>query len=360
MQRLRYFVVMVLAAACPVLSQTPETKTPYQLLYAEWKAEVAGLENSSPRMSKGELSQGKQQINARFTPRFVELAEKHLDDEAVWLYCVRWVSLQGTPGESLDKLFDLVADNVEKIRDRSGSLVGSMDSLLATKSDRISPTLALLAEKHTSEYLRGNALFTLACRTRRLAELDGNPAGCVEAEKLFDRVISEYPKLRNGDGQLAEQAKGWLEELRGPRAISQVCPAIQGVTISGQTVDLQDFRGKVTILSFSAHWCGPCVAMHDVQKELLKRYSPDRLRIIEINNDRKDSLEAVRKKVAADGLEWMIIADGIRGPITKAWRNEALPTYCVLDVEGRIRYRGVGAIGDQLSAWVEKLVPSED
>ncbi|WP_197441631.1 hypothetical protein [Thalassoglobus neptunius] len=41
-------------------------------------------------------------------------------------------------------------------------------------------------------------------------------------------------------------------------------------------------------------------------------------------------------------------------------RVDAHPTYCVVDLDGRIRYRGVGAIGDQLADWVEALVRDEE
>ena len=71
-----------------------------------------------------------------------------------------------------------------------------MDTMLSMNSNRISPRLALIANKHDSEYVRGNALFTLAYRSKRIAETHGDPVGCAEAEKLLQRVPLKYPRIK--------------------------------------------------------------------------------------------------------------------------------------------------------------------
>ncbi|TWT30520.1 Thiol-disulfide oxidoreductase ResA [Thalassoglobus neptunius] len=360
MKQAPYFVVVLFTAALPVLARQPEGKTPYQLLHADWKQEIRKLEEASPALSAIELRHKRHQINTQFTPRFVAIAEANLDDENVWLYCLLWGSRYGTPGQSLDKLFDLLANNIDKVRYRAVLLVGAMDDMPSTSSDRVGPTLAMIASKHASEYVRGNALFTLACRTKRIAETRGDPVGCSEAEKLLQRVTLEYPKIRNGNGLLSASAARLVEDLRSPVAITKMAPNISGVTISGDPIRIKDYKGRVTLLSFSAHWCAPCVAMHSVQKKLQETFPADQLRIIEINADEINSLEAVQEKMKADGLNWVVIVDGQERAITKAWRVDAHPTYCVVDLDGRIRYRGVGAIGDQLADWVEALVRDEE
>lgn len=360
MKRIHYLVVVLFTVALPVLAQQPESKTAYQLLYAEWKAEVRKLEDAFPELSKVDFRLNQEQVNARFTPRFVELAESHLDDEDVWLYCVLWGARYGSSGQSLDKLFDLLANNIDKVRDRANLLVGAMDDMPSTNSDRVSPTLALIASTHASEFVRGNALFTLASRTKRIAEAHGDPVGCAEAEKLLQQVTLEYPKIRNGDGLLSASAALLLEDFRSPVAITKMAPNISGVTITGDPIEVKDFEGRVTLLSFSAHWCAPCVAMHSIQKNLQETLPADQLRIIEINADKAESLKAVQEKMKADGLTWLAISDGQERAITKAWRVRAHPTYVVVDPDGRIRHRGVGAIGNQLTDWVETLVRDEE
>ena len=360
MNRIYFVAVLMCMVALPVLAQEPESKTPYELLYGEWKAEVLKLKDDFPDLSEGEVRQHKERVNARFTPQFVELAESHLDDEDVWLYCVLWGAQNGSFGPSLDRLFDLIANNIDRVWRRADLLVGAMDDMPSTHSDRVSPTLALLASKHAAEYVRGNALFTLAYRTKRIAEAHGDPDGCAEAEELLQQVVLKFPEIRNGDGPLSASAAHLLEDLRSPVAITKMAPAISGVTISGDPIEITDFEGRVTLLSFSAHWCGPCVSMHSIQKNLQETLPADQLRIIEINDDKTESLKAVQEKMKADGLAWLAISDGQEKVIAETWRVHSYPTYFVIDANGRIRHRGVGAIGARLTDWVETLVRDEE
>ena len=129
------------------------------------------------------------------------------------------------------------------------------------------------------------------------------------------------------------------------------------MTIADADFELsKTIEGKVAVISFSGHWCGPCVAMHPVQKEILEKFPPEKVVIIEINSDQPDSLEKVRKRIETDGLDWIVVTDGSEGPVSEQWHVTAWPTYFVVDSHGQIRRRATGNVGRQLVKWVEELL----
>lgn len=340
-------------------AQQVRKPTPYGILYNEWKAEVKALDDVVPELSGSEKRSRQRDISATYTPRFLKLAQDHPDDD-LWLACLIWTSVEGVAGDAFDGMFDILRDNAEGVRNTT-QLQLLMSEFIKLRSDRINPALATIAEDHGSEGVRGAALYALAARTKRHAEEHGDALGCATAEKLLERVLAEYPDVRTYRGKNRENASALLEEMRSPVAITRKAPNTQGKTISGDDFDLSEtIRGKVAVISFSGHWCGPCVAMHPIQKEIIATFPKDSVVVVEMNSDSLDSLQKVRGKIESDGLEWIVVTDGSDGPASKQWRIKAWPTYFVLDSEGRIRRRVSGNCGRRLITWVEELLPESE
>ncbi len=149
--------------------------------------------------------------------------------------------------------------------------------------------------------------------------------------------------------------------MRSPVGIAKTAPSTLGKTISGDDFDLiEATRGKVAVISFSGHWCGPCVAMHPIQKEIISKFPSESVVVVEMNSDPIDSLEKVRSKIESDGLDWIVVSDGRKGPAADQWRVTSWPTYFVLDSDGRIRRRVSGNVGRRLITWVEELLPESE
>ncbi|MEZ6119532.1 MAG: TlpA disulfide reductase family protein, partial [Pirellulaceae bacterium] len=337
-------------------AQQRRPPTVYGILYNDWKAEVQALDDAVPELSSSDKRGRKRDINTEYTPRFLKLAKEHLDDD-LWLDCLIWTSVEGTPGEAFDAMFDILRDSAKGVRNTS-QLQLLMSEFIRLRSDRINPALTSIAESHGNAGVRGAALFALAARTKRQAEEHGDVEACATAERLLERVIAEYPEVSTYRGENRENAAELLEEIRCPVAITKIAPSTQGKTISGENFDLSEaIRGKVAVISFSGHWCAPCVAMHPIQKEIISHFHRDSVVVVEMNSDPLDSLEKVRGKIESDGLGWIVVADGSDGPASKQWKIKSWPTYFVLDSEGRIRRRVSGNCGRQLITWVEELLP---
>jgi hypothetical protein len=202
----------LLMALCLTGATAQEQRSPtaYGVLYNEWKAEVKALDDVVPELSRPEKRDKKRDINARYTPRFLDLAKEHLNDD-LWLDCLIWTSVEGIPGEAFDEMFDVLRHTAKDVRNTT-QLQLLMSEFISLQSERINPALSAIVENHGIAGVRGAALYALAARTKRHAEEHGDVEGCATAERLLERVIAEYPDVSTYRGENRESRRSCLRK----------------------------------------------------------------------------------------------------------------------------------------------------
>jgi len=120
-------------------------------------------------------------------------------------------------------------------------------------------------------------------------------------------------------------------------------PAFSFTDITGHNYQLTDFKGKYVLLDFWATWCGPCMQAVPFMKELREQYPMDKLVMIGLNYDHDAA--KFRKAVTANKMNWLHCFDKNRD-IGRLFGEDALPTFILIDKDGRIIYRHTG-IGDE-------------
>jgi len=110
---------------------------------------------------------------------------------------------------------------------------------------------------------------------------------------------------------------------------------------NGKMVKLSDYRGKVVVARFWAHWCETCKAEQPSLEDLAGDVDADDAVVLALASDRK--WEDVRKKLP-NGSSTTVLLDppadqeASIGRIASAFGVEKLPDSFIIDREGIIRY----------------------
>jgi thiol-disulfide isomerase/thioredoxin len=132
-------------------------------------------------------------------------------------------------------------------------------------------------------------------------------------------------------------------------SLGKAAPDIEAESIEGKKFKLSDSRGKITVLSFWASWCGPCMQLVPVERALTERMKGKPFTVIGVNGD--GILPDAQRAVAHEKMTWPSFwngKDGPHGPISSAWNISGWPTVYVLDAGGIIRFKFEGS-GDPAS-----------
>jgi len=125
-----------------------------------------------------------------------------------------------------------------------------------------------------------------------------------------------------------------------PRPASFQAPDFTLPALSGGTIRLTDFRGKVVLLNFWATWCVPCRMEMPALEALSQRDKEAGLVVLAINLDTLSTagVEAFVKEV----MVTFPVALDPSWSIARAYRVLGLPTTFLIDRAGNVVVREVG------------------
>ena len=142
--------------------------------------------------------------------------------------------------------------------------------------------------------------------------------------------------LRAGDPSRIPSA------LVGHPVPSTTLPALAGLEHNGEAVpgiDPATFKGGVTVLNVWASWCPEC---HDEAALLMQLAQDRRVRVIGIVY--KDKAENARRFLGRYGNPFSAAGVDLSGRASIEWGVYGVPETFVIDRDGRIAYKLVGAI----------------
>lgn len=187
-----------------------------------------------------------------------------------------------------------------------------------------------------------------------------------EAERQLEDVVANYADCRDlrprGNKEqplLKTEAEKELHELLH-LSLGKVAPEIEAESIDGKKFKLSDSRGKITVLSFWASWCGPCMRLVPVERALTERMKGKPFTMIGVNGD--SILPDAKRAVAHEKMTWPSFwngKDGSNGPISSAWNVSGWPTVYVIDAAGIIRFKFEGygpPTSNMLNGSVDELI----
>lgn len=125
-------------------------------------------------------------------------------------------------------------------------------------------------------------------------------------------------------------------------------PTFSIKTLAGETVSLEDYKGKKILLNFWATWCPPCKAEMPDMEELYNEYKDEDFVVLAVNatiseKSRKD----VESFVNDYQLTFPILLDE-KGTVAAEYEILSYPSTYFIDSDGVVRNKIVGALSKEL------------
>lgn len=135
--------------------------------------------------------------------------------------------------------------------------------------------------------------------------------------------------------------------------IGDVAPAYLGKNSQGDEVNLESLRGKITVISFWASWCPPCLKELPVLEKIQNQVGKDKLEVVAINyREPRKHFKKIKRKLSH--LQLTLTHDR-KGRISKQYGIKSLPHVLVIDKEGKVIYQNLGYNDEGIIALADKL-----
>jgi thiol-disulfide isomerase/thioredoxin len=170
-----------------------------------------------------------------------------------------------------------------------------------------------------------------------------------ELEAAYKGLASTYKNSRYAKGIVAKIEASKIADAGGP------APDFTKPDVNGKSVSLSQFRGKYVLLDFWGSWCGPCRAANPHLKELYSTYAAKGFEILGVASEKVSGQAQAEKMwkeaIEKDGLTWTNVLNNessMKLDVVQLYNIEGYPTQILLDKEGKVIGRWLGAAGKQL------------
>src|SRR5690349_18922198 len=126
-------------------------------------------------------------------------------------------------------------------------------------------------------------------------------------------------------------SNSYSQPRQGDAAVEIALPSV-----TGDTLKLSSFKGKVILLDFWASWCMPCRFANKGMGKIYSKYKDKGFEIFSVSLD-NESAEWM-KAIKDDKITWkqVISYGGWQAPTALQWGIVALPTSYLIDQEGKL------------------------
>lgn len=192
-------------------------------------------------------------------------------------------------------------------------------------------------------------------RSRSRAALLG--AGAAVAALTLSACSSGGTSGGSGNTNFVTGSDGIATAGKGDR---QDGPKLEGETLTGKHLDVDDYKGKIVVLNVWGSWCSPCRAEAPNFAKVSKDLKGKDVQFVGINtrDPQKDPALAFEK-------EWKISYPSLHDPMGKlmlrfpkgTMNPKFIPSTIVLDREGKIAARSQQALNEEkLRKMIDPLI----
>jgi thiol-disulfide isomerase/thioredoxin len=192
-----------------------------------------------------------------------------------------------------------------------------------------------------------------------------NLAEAIAGQGENDRALAILNSARTDWPEMADDVNRTLERYL---TVGKDAPAVVGDTWLNNPSGELPLKGRVTLLQFTAHWCGPCKESYPGMKRLAERFTNEPFQLAfftqlygYFGSEQKltaaQEIDRDREYYAGYGFK-IPIAIGPRG-VEEAYKVGGIPQIVAIDKTGKIRLIMIGydeANEEKLAAFIKSLI----
>lgn len=122
---------------------------------------------------------------------------------------------------------------------------------------------------------------------------------------------------------------------------------------TANTLDLDQFKGKVVYVDFWASWCGPCRQSFPWMQAMQQKYGAKGFQVVAINLDQEPEL--AKKFLEKYAVDFKVEYDA-QGEIAQHFGVQAMPTSLLIDRTGKTRERHNGYFSDKQTGYESEIL----
>ncbi len=207
------------------------------------------------------------------------------------------------------------------------------------------------------------AYASISAQKYEVMYISGKEAEAIEGLKKLRAEVLPYTEAKDAFGNPPTHSIDTL--LKKYEMTDNSAPKVVYDRVIGEFKGLDSLRGRVVMLDFFAHWCGPCIASFPTLRKLLADYGDQGFSIVGLTGyygyygaEEGISEEAEYQKMLGfkeqRQMEWPIAFDKTRAN-TIAYGVSGIPHMVIIDRKGNIRRIEVG-FSPQKEAALRKLL----
>lgn len=353
MRQLVLAAALILSVSGHITAESP-LKTGFEKYQASLQMKLA-VARQAPTQDRDELFSEVLDFQAREMDKLFELALMEPTTELAFeVFC----EVMGSESGKAEKAAELIA---KKHLDQPHvkTLLLALGYNNTSSNQQLLETVIATNEDKDCQALATYSLGLLYKKNAKEAQGDDRNSHILTAEKHFSIVSKKYADVKQGEESLGKLAASQLLGLKmlDQLQVGKPVPEMSGEDLNGKSLKLSNYKGKVTMLTFWATWCPPCMALVPHEIALAESLKDRPFALVGVNGDRLD--DAVRDKIADHKITWRSFKNEQAGqaPLSDIWGIDSWPTILVIDSEGMIRHLWTGSPGEkELDESIEGLV----